>query len=84
MAMATSDWFLIALCGRTLDTTGAMDLLSEQARQLVDEFWQPIVAIAAALVTRGRVSRAEAAWVVSGHHARVGVGPLDGDERHEL
>ncbi len=77
MAMPTSDWFLIACYGRTLDIDSVMEALSERARQLVDEFWEPIASIAAALVTRDQISQSEAMSQVMEYRERLGVDPSE-------
>jgi hypothetical protein len=67
MSMPTADWFDVALSGRTLDSGSDMEALSERARVLVEECWEAIESVARALLASGRITRADAAWILDLH-----------------
>lgn len=71
VTMPMSDWFNVAVSGRTLDPGSDMDALAERARVLVGEYWGTIEAAAALLLSRGRVTRADAMWVLDEHPAKT-------------
>jgi hypothetical protein len=71
LTMPTSDWFNVALSGRTLDSGSDMDALSERARVLVDEYWEAIESVAGVLLTKGRITRANAMWLLDQYPAHA-------------
>lgn len=70
-AMPPSDWFEIALSGRTLEAGSDMDQLSERARVLVEDCWQAIAAAARLLLANGRITRAKVVRLVAEQLARA-------------
>lgn len=70
-AMPPSDWFEIALSGRTLEAGSDMDGLSERARVLVEESWEAIAAVARLLLRRGQITRPDVARLVAEDVARA-------------
>ena len=77
LTMPASDWFNVALSGRTPDSGSDMDALSERARLLVEEYWETIESVAGVLLAKGRITRADATWLLHEHRPPAEPGTLE-------
>ena len=71
MTMPMSDWFEVALSGRTLDSGSDMEALSERARVLVDEYWVLVESVAGLLLRGGKILRGDAMSLLDEFVARA-------------